>query len=207
MSPGPQTVYIVDDDPGVCDSLSLLLELRGFRTRSFASAEAFLEAVQPDWAGCAVIDLRMPGMDGIALQGELLRRNIPLPAIIITAHGDIGAARATLKAGAVDFIEKPIDDEQLIASIRAALDRDTEARREAARATELAARLERLTDREREVLDRVVAGRHNREIAAELGISARTVEVYKARMMEKLQVRRVPDLVRLVLASVRGTRT
>jgi RNA polymerase sigma factor (sigma-70 family) len=208
VSPGPQTVYIVDDDPGVCDSLSLLLELRGFRTRSFASAEAFLEAVQLDWAGCAVIDLRMPGMDGIALQGELLRRNIPLPAIIITAHGDIGAARATLKAGAVDFIEKPIDDEQLIASIRAALDRDTEARREAARAAERAARLERLTDREREVLDRVVAGRHNREIAAELGISARTVEVYKARMMEKLQVRRVPDLVRLMLAStIRAPRT
>jgi RNA polymerase sigma factor (sigma-70 family) len=199
VSPGPQTVYIVDDDPGVCDSLSLLLELRGFRTRSFASAEAFLEAVQLDWAGCAVIDLRMPGMDGIALQGELLRRNIPLPAIIITAHGDIGAARATLKAGAVDFIEKPIDDEQLIASIRAALDRDTEARREAARAAERAARLERLTDREREVLDRVVAGRHNREIAAELGISARTVEVYKARMMEKLQVRRLADVVRLVM--------
>ena len=201
MSTSAQTVYLIDDDPGVRDSLSMLLDLRGFRTRAFASAEDFLAALDPGWTGCAVIDLRMPGMSGGALQEEMLRRAVPQPVVIITAHGDIAAARATLKAGAVDFIEKPIDDEQLVIAIRTAFDRDAETQRDVARAAELATRLDRLTDREREVLDRVIAGRHNREIAAELGISPRTVEVYKARMMEKLQVRRVPDLVRLVLES------
>jgi RNA polymerase sigma factor (sigma-70 family) len=201
MSGTAPTVAIVDDDPGVRKSLTLLLELHGLRTRAFASAEEFLAAFDPAWASCALIDLRMRGMQGAALQEELLRRNVRLPVIIITAHGDIAAARATFKAGAVDFIEKPIDDEQLVAAIRTALDRDAEARHEAARVAEIAARIERLTERERQVLDRVVAGLHNREIAAELGLSARTVEVYKARMMEKLQVRRIPELVRLVLAA------
>jgi len=194
------TVYIVDDDDAVRDSLSLLLDLRGFRTRTFASAEAFLEALSPELRGCAVVDLRMPGMGGAALQEELARQAPTLPVIIVTAHGDISAARRTLKAGAVDFIEKPIDDEQLIAAIRAALDREAKERAQVVRAAELAQRLSRLTTRERQVMDLVVAGRHNREVAAELGISPRTVEVYKARLMEKLQIRRMPDLVRLVLA-------
>jgi RNA polymerase sigma factor (sigma-70 family) len=201
VSTAAPIVAIVDDDPGVRKSLSLLLELRGLRTRAFASAEEFLAALDPAWASCALIDLRMPGMQGRALQEELLRRDVRLPVIIITAHGDIAAARATFKAGAVDFIEKPIDDEQLVAAIRTALDRDAEARRDAVRAAELAARVDRLTERERQVLDRVVAGLHNREIAAELGLSPRTVEVYKARMMDKLQVHRIPDLVRLVIAA------
>jgi RNA polymerase sigma factor (sigma-70 family) len=201
VSTAAPIVAIVDDDAGVRKSLSLLLELRGLRTRTFASAEEFLAALDSVWAGCAVIDLRMPGMQGGALQEELLRRNVRLPVIIITAHGDIAAARATFKAGAVDFIEKPIDDEQLVAAIRTALDRDAEARHDAARAAELAARIDRLTERERQVLDRVVAGLHNREIAAELGLSPRTVEVYKTRMMEKLQVHRIPDLVRLVITA------
>ncbi|HEX9184723.1 MAG TPA: response regulator [Burkholderiales bacterium] len=193
----------MDDDAAVRDSLSLLLELKGISTRSYASAEAFLEAYdgQP---GCAVVDLRMPGMSGLALQAELKRRGIALPLIMVTAYGDVPTARAALKAGAYDFVEKPIEEERLVATLRAAL---ALAQAERASAEELGAfraRVERLTAREREVLDMVVEGRHNREIAAALAISPRTVEVYRARMMEKLQVRRLPDLVRLLFRSEAG---
>jgi len=197
------TVFIVDDDAGVRDSLAMLLELKGFRTRSFADAEAFLAEYRPDWPGCLVLDLRMPGMSGLELQAELARRGAPLPVIIITAHGDVATTRSALKGGAVDFIEKPIDDEALVAAIAAALDRDARGRERAQAAAGAAERFARLTAREREVLALVADGRHNREIAVALGISPRTVEVYKARMMEKLQVRRVPDLVRLVLEQQR----
>jgi FixJ family two-component response regulator len=193
------TVFIVDDDAGVRDSLAMLLELKGFHTRTFAAADAFLAEYRPEWPGCLVLDLRMPGMSGLELQAELARRGSTLPVIIITAHGDVATTRSALKGGAVDFIEKPIDDEALVAAIAAALDRDARERGRARAAAGTAERLARLTAREREVLALVAEGRHNREIAAALGISPRTVEVYKARMMEKLQVRRVPDLVRLVL--------
>jgi RNA polymerase sigma factor (sigma-70 family) len=193
------TVFIVDDDAGVRDSLAMLLELKGFRTRTFADAAAFLAEYRPDWPGCLVLDLRMPGMTGLELQAELGRRGAALPVIIITAHGDVATTRSALKGGAVDFIEKPIDDEALVAAIAAALDRDARERERSQAAAGVAERLARLTAREREVLALVAEGRHNREIGAALGISPRTVEVYKARMMEKLQVRRVPDLVRLVL--------
>ncbi|MGA8049652.1 MAG: response regulator [Burkholderiales bacterium] len=207
MSVAQPTVFIVDDDAGVRDSLALLLELHGYRTRASGSAEAFLAGLDPNSSGCAIVDLRMPGMDGAALQDELHRRGSTMPVIIITAHGDVSAARTTLKAGAVDFIEKPIDDVQLLAAIRLALGRDAEHRGEQAQAAELEARIGRLTARERQVMDLVVSGRHNREIAAELGISPRTVEVYKSHLMEKLRVRRIPDLVRLVLAArPKGTR-
>ncbi|HLE66305.1 MAG: hypothetical protein A2Z64_13695 [Betaproteobacteria bacterium RIFCSPLOWO2_02_67_12] len=124
MSEPEQRVFIVDDDAAVRDSLAMLLELRGFRTRVFGSAEAFLGAYAPDWAGCVVLDLHMPGMTGLALQAEMLNRAIRLPVIIVTARGDISAAHAALKAGAVDLIEKPPDDGQLVAAIRAAFKRD-----------------------------------------------------------------------------------
>lgn len=197
------TVFIVDDDAGVRDSLAMLLDLKGFRTRTFAAAEAFLAEYRPEWPGCLVLDLRMPGMTGLELQAELARRGSTLPVIIITAHGDVATTRSALKGGAVDFIEKPIDDEALVAAIAAALDRDARSRERAQAAAGAAERLARLTGREREVLALVAEGRHNREIAVALGISPRTVEVYKARVMEKLQVRRVPDLVRLVLENKR----
>jgi FixJ family two-component response regulator len=197
------TVFIVDDDAGVRDSLAMLLELKGFQTRTFPGAEAFLAAYRADSPGCVVLDLRMPGMTGLELQAELARRGSGLPVIIVTAHGDVATTRAALKGGALDFIEKPIDDEVLVAAITAALDRDAQARNHAQSAAGVAARLARLTGREREVLALVADGRHNREIAVELGISPRTVEVYKARLMEKLQVRRVTELVRLVLAQRR----
>jgi FixJ family two-component response regulator len=197
------TVFIVDDDAGVRDSLAMLLELKGFHTRTFAAADAFLAEYRPEWPGCLVLDLRMPGMSGLELQAELARRGSTLPVIIITAHGDVATTRSALKGGAVDFIEKPIDDEALVAAIAAALDRDARERGRARAAAGTAERLARLTAREREVLALVAEGRHNREIAVALGISPRTVEVYKARMMEKLQVRRVPDLIRLVLENQR----
>jgi FixJ family two-component response regulator len=197
------TVFIVDDDAGVRDSLAMLLELKGFRTRTFAAAEAFLAEYRPEWPGCLVLDLRMPGMSGLELQADLARRGSALPVIIITAHGDVATTRSALKGGAVDFIEKPIDDEALVAAIAAALDRDARERDRAQAAAGAAERFARLTSREREVLALVAEGRHNREIAVALGISPRTVEVYKARLMEKLQVRRLPDLVRLVLENQR----
>jgi FixJ family two-component response regulator len=195
------TVFIVDDDAGVRDSLAMLLELKGFHTRTFAAAEAFLAEYRPEWPGCLVLDLRMSGMSGLELQADLARRGAALPVIIVTAHGDVATTRSALKGGAVDFIEKPIDDTVLVAAVTAALDRDARERVQARTAAGVAERLARLTGREREVLTLVAEGRHNREIAVALGISPRTVEVYKARMMEKLQVRRVPDLVRLVLDS------
>jgi RNA polymerase sigma factor (sigma-70 family) len=193
------TVFIVDDDAAVRDSLAMLLELKGFHTRAYASAEDFLQRYRTEWAGCLVLDLRMTGMGGLELQTELTRRGVGLPVIIVTAHGDVPTASAAFKAGAVDFIEKPVDDEALVAAIANAMDRDARERREAASRASVAERLERLTPREREVLDLVVDGMHNREIAALLAISPRTVEVYKARILEKLQVQRVPELVRLLL--------
>ncbi len=197
------TVFIIDDDNAVRDSLALLVSLQGFPTRTFASAKAFLEEVGLDWAGCALIDLRMPDMSGLELQAALAERGIPLPLIIITAHGDVTATRQALKSGALDFIEKPIDDAELLVAIRAAWKQDAARRQSAHQATQFKALLDRLTPREREVLDRVVAGQHNREIAQALEISARTVEVHKARVMEKLRVERIPDLMRAMITAAR----
>lgn len=193
------TVFIVDDDNAVRDSLALLLGLRGYATANFESGEALLGGVAPDARGCILLDLRMPGIDGLRVQTELAARGIHLPVIILTAHGDVPAARAALKAGAFDFLEKPVDDSAMLATIDAALASEAQARTRMDRLIALRARVARLTQREREVLDLVVRGRHNREIAAALGISPRTVEVYKARLMEKLQVARLPDLIRLAL--------
>jgi RNA polymerase sigma factor (sigma-70 family) len=198
MSPRPE-VTIVDDDAGVRDSLSLLLGLHGYAVRAYASGEALLDAVRDDWRGCLLIDLRMPGMDGLALQSALAKRAIALPVIILTAHGDAANARAALKAGAFDFLEKPVDDALLIEMIEAATRVEAETHALSTERAQVERRMQRLTPRERQVFDLVVAGRHNREIAASLEISPRTVEVYKARMMDKLQVDRLPDLIRLSL--------
>ena len=191
------TVFIVDDDAAVCDSLALLLGLHGFRAQSFPNAEAFLQRLDPTWRGCLLLDLRMAGMSGLELQATLAERGIALPIIIVTAHGDVATTRHALKAGAFDFVEKPIDAEHLLAVIGKAIASDADARERTARSEALQQRIARLTEREHQVFELVVAGRHNREIAAELGISARTVEVYKSRMMQKLQVERLPDLIRL----------
>lgn len=193
------TIFIVDDDAAVRDSLSLLLGLKGRNTRCFAAAEDFLVACQPDWHGCLLLDIRMAGMDGLELQQRLNARQITLPIIFITAHGDVAAARSALKAGAADFLEKPLDDRMLTAAIADALERNTRQRDVAAEVNEIAARMARLTARERDVMAKVADGLPNRGIALQLGISPRTVEVYKARMMEKMQVRSLSELIRLVL--------
>jgi len=197
--PPPPSVFIVDDDDAVRDSLALLLGLRGFATECHASAEAFLATLTPAHRGCVLLDLRMPGMSGLEAQAVVAERNPSLPVIILTAHGDVAAARTALKAGAFDFIEKPADDALLVALISDALANAASRVALDARRTTLRTRIARLTAREHQVLEAVVSGHHNREIAAALGISPRTVEVYKARVMDKLQVERVPDLVRLAL--------
>jgi RNA polymerase sigma factor (sigma-70 family) len=197
-------VYIIDDDAAVRDSLALLLRLHGFDTVEFDSAEAFLSAVGADWSGIVLVDLRMPGMSGLEMQSELLARKIELPVIVITAHGETSAARTSFKSGAVDFLEKPIDRDQLLNAVREGLGIESERVRRASQTAAVTRQIERLTPREREVLDRVVAGKHNREIAEELAISVRTVEVHKARVLAKMGVERVADLLRIVLTADRG---
>ncbi len=195
------TVYIVEDDASVRESLVLLLGMTGYRTRAFSDAESFLSAWQPSWVGCVVADLRLPGMSGVALQARLQEQGGTLPFIIVTAHGDVSSARAAFRAHAVDFLEKPFDHAQLKSAIQKAFDLEGgRIEREAARQQE-GEKLRKLTSREREVLDLAARGLHAKEIAAKLGISPRTVEVHKTRIMEKLEVRNVAELVRFALAS------
>jgi RNA polymerase sigma factor (sigma-70 family) len=191
------TVFIVDDDPSVRDALSLLLGVRGYRTAMFASGEAFLQTWKAAWSGCLLIDIRMSGMDGLSLQQELIGRGCRIPVIIMSGHGDVSMARAAFKADAVDFLEKPFDDAKLIAAIDEALGRARADRSEQQRRSQSRELLDELTPREREVMQLVVLGRHNREIGPALGISVRTVEVHKARLMSKLGVDNVADLVRI----------
>ena len=190
------TVFLIDDDPSVRDSLGLLLSLKGVRTQLFANAESFIEAFRPDWVGCVLTDLRMPGMTGLELQSALRARQIELPVVVLTAHGDVATARAALKNGAFDFLEKPIDDVLLLEVLGNALRVDRERRAAATTRASANARFERLTVREREILTLVTAGHQNREIAAQLGISPRTVEVHKARIMEKLECHSLAELIR-----------
>ena len=203
MIPAEQTVFIVEDDAAVRDSLGLLLGLKGYRTQSFGCAEDFLRVYQPSWAGCLLLDIRMPGMNGLELQESLRQQNIALPIIMMTAHGDVSTVRTALRSGAVDYLEKPVDPDALLTAIRSALDADAAQRRAARDIEGTEQRLSILTARERQVMELVAKGIHNREIAATLGISPRTVEVHKARVMEKLQVESIPELVRIVLRAPR----
>lgn len=193
------TVFIVDDDPAVRDALSLLLGIQDYRVAVFGDAESFLKAYKSEWRGCLVLDIRMPGMDGLTLQKHLAQLGSELPVIIMTGHGDVASAREAFRAFAVDFLEKPLDHRKLLAAIADAFSRQRTRLVAEMNRSEVERLLARLTPREREVMARVVAGQHNRDIAAELGISARTVEVHKARMMDKLGVNNVADLVRLNL--------
>ena len=194
------TVFVIDDDASVRDSLALMLGIAGYRTALFADAEAFLATMQPSWTGCVVADLRLPGRTGIELQAELCRRGSALPVVIITAHGDVPTARAAFQAQAVDFLEKPFDQKQLCAAIDTAFALEERRMRAAEARRAEAEKLGRLTAREREVLDRVAQGLHAKEIATALRISPRTVEVHKARIMSKLGVRNVAELVRFAVA-------
>jgi len=195
------TVFLIDDDPGIRDSLSLLLSLKGVRTQPFANAESFIETYRPEWNGCVLTDLRMPGMTGLELQSMLRERGVQVPVVVLTAHGDVATARTALKSGAFDFLEKPVDDTMLLDVLRNALRADRERRLAATTRSATDQRLERLTEREREILALIAAGHQNRDIAVQLGISPRTVEVHKARIMEKLECRSLAELIRVNLAA------
>ncbi|MDR3522148.1 MAG: response regulator FixJ [Acidocella sp.] len=192
-------VHLVDDDDGVRQALAFLLTSSGFAVRVYESASAFLEAIPTLQPGCIVTDVRMPGISGLELQRQLKARQISLPVIVMTGHGDVALAVEAMKAGAVDFIEKPFADETMISSIRVALDRHA---RDAGRDIEMAAisaKLRTLTARETEVLEGLVAGLPNKTIAYDLNISARTVEVHRANVMTKMAAANLPELVRMVL--------
>lgn len=199
MSQG--TIFIVDDDAAVRDSLAALLDAEGFTVEAFESAKAFLAGYKPQDACCVIADIRMPDMDGLELQEEIIRRGWGLPVIIITGHGDVPLAVRAMKAGAVDFIEKPFDDEILRASIERGLEQSRKSRGESALVQEAETRLSQLTAREREVMEHLVAGRPNKVIAHKMDISPRTVEVHRGRVMEKMQARSLSDLVRMALAA------
>jgi len=192
------TVFIVDDDASVRDSLSLMLSLQGYATATFASAEDFLQAWQPHWDGCLIADIRMSGMSGLELQQALRSRGASLPVVIVTAHGDVAAARQAFLANAVDFIEKPFEPQQIVAAIEQARARRAVPAPASMVSVASSVAAASLSEREREVLQLLVQGLHNRRIATELGISHRTVEIHKARVLEKMGAKNLVELVRLV---------
>ncbi len=193
------TVFVVDDDAGVLDAVRLLLRSVGLPSAGYASGREFLAAHDPEAPGCLVLDLRMPGMSGIELQGRLLEMGSEIPIIFVTAHGDVPTAVEAVKAGAVDFIQKPFQDQKLLDKVHQALALDARTREVRRQRREIRRRMEDLTPREAEVLSLVVAGRLNKTIARELGISQRTVEIHRARVMEKMQARSVSELVQMVV--------
>jgi FixJ family two-component response regulator len=195
-----ETVFIVDDDEAMRDSLTWLLEGNGYTVRAFSSAEQFLAAYDAGQTSCLILDVRMPGMSGPELQERLIAENIDIPIVFITGHGDVPMAVSTMKRGAIDFIEKPFDESELRALVERMLQKartDQSAAREQRAAKDL---LGKLTTREQQVLERIVAGRLNKQIADDLGISIKTVEAHRANIMEKLNVNTVADLLRLALS-------
>lgn len=194
-----QTIYIVDDDDALRDSLVWLLESNDYRVKSFDSAEAFLAAYDADMAGCLLLDVRMPGMSGLELYERLQDCHATLPVIFITGHGDVPMAVAALKKGAVDFIEKPFSDREMLSLIENCLSEERDSRDRLRQDAAVARNLDQLTAREAEVLDLIIAGRLNKQIADDLGISIKTVEVHRARVMEKMQARSLAELVQSVM--------
>lgn len=191
------TVFIVDDDNALRDSLVFLLRSVGLAAQAFATAEEFLAAHEPDQPGCLVVDVRLPGMSGIALQEALERREASLPVILVTGFAEVPTAVKAMKRGAIDFIEKPFSNDVLLDCIRKAIDIDEARRRAHAARTLVLARVERLSPREREVMHMIVAGTSTKEIAYDLGLSDKTVEVHRSHIMKKMQVGSVVELVRL----------
>ncbi len=191
------TVFIVDDDPSIRFAMQALMDSVNLPHEIFASADEFLEKVTDQRPGCLVLDIRMPGLGGLELQQELLGKGNTVPIIFITGHGDVPMAVEAMQKGAVDFIQKPFRDQDLLDRIREALTTDKERREEQQKHAEVAERLARLTNREREVFDLVVTGKPNKVIAYELGVSQRTVEIHRARVMEKMQARSLADLVKM----------
>jgi len=201
-----RTVHVVDDDPAVRRSLERLLDAAGFHVVSYQSPAAFLNAASGLSAGCVLLDIRMPGLDGLEVQARLNRLRVNLPVIVMTGHGDVPSAVRAMKAGAVDFLEKPFDDETLLNAIGGAFAKASRligGDREAVRAAQ---RIATLSPREREVLDALLAGRPNKVIAFDLNISVRTVEVHRARMMERLGTKQFADAIRLAVMATLAPR-
>jgi two-component system response regulator FixJ len=197
--PNDVAVHVVDDDVAVRKSLAFLLASEGLPVRLHESASAFLEDVMSAEAGCIVTDVRMPGIDGIELIRRLKERGITLPVIVITGHADVPMAVEAMKEGAIDFLEKPFGDDVFLTTVREALSRHEKSSHHGAQVAQVQTRLEALTERERQVLDGLVAGKANKVIAYDLGISPRTVEIYRANVMAKMQARSLSELVRLAL--------
>jgi FixJ family two-component response regulator len=204
-SQAPHTIFIVDDDEAVRDSLRWLLEANGYRVRSFSGAEEFLESYDPNQVGVLIVDVRMPGMSGLELQEELIARQVPLPIVFITGHGDVPMAVSTMKKGAVDFLEKPFNETDLRGIVARMLEMANERFSQLQAKKNQEAVLGRLTAREQQVLERIVAGRLNKQIAGDLNISIKTVEAHRANIMEKLEVTTVADLMKIALANSEGT--
>jgi two-component system response regulator FixJ len=197
---GTATVYIVDDEEAVADSISMLLRSVGMQARTFPDPRAFLDQCGTHDAGCLILDVRMPRMSGLELQQELSRRRYTLPIIFITGHGDVPMAVEAMRAGAVDFLQKPFNDDELIRRVQRALELDARERALLQQRDELRTRWNELTEREKEVAQRIVDGLANKAVAIELAISERTVEVHRARILQKLGVRSLAQLVQVVLA-------
>ncbi|MGO9390187.1 response regulator FixJ [Rhodoblastus sp.] len=195
------TVYIIDDDPIVCNAIRLLLEAEGFGAKAYVSARDFLNAIGPHETGCVVTDVRMPGMSGVELLTHIAARGLNLPVIVMTGQADVALAVHAMKQGAVDFMEKPFSDAALLDAVRKALDHNSRRQEQDSTAPEIRSRLAALSTREREVLDRLIAGKSNKCIAYELGISYRTVEVHRANLMKKTRAGSLPELVRMSIVA------
>jgi FixJ family two-component response regulator len=197
MSVERAIVYVVDDDASMRRSLESLLRSVGHDVRLFASAPEFMQAMRDDAPGCLVLDVRLPGMSGLAFQQDLAKAGVALPIIFITGHGDVPMSVRAMKAGAAEFLTKPFDDQVLLDAIHAALERDRARRQDAAGLATLRARYGELTERERQVMSHVAAGWVNKRVAAELGLSVVTVKVHRGQVMRKMQAKSVADLVRM----------
>ena len=193
------TIYVIDDDEAVRQSLEFLLKTAGINVRSFESAKAFLDMLPQVNSGCIITDVRMPEITGIDLLKTVKETKPDLPVIVITGHGDIALAVEAMKIGAVDFLEKPFDDDHLLGAVKSALDRDADIAQRKAQVSEIHDKLAALSNRERQVLEGLVAGNANKNIAFDLGISPRTVEIYRANLMTKMAANSLSDLVRMAM--------
>ncbi|VAW60101.1 hypothetical protein MNBD_GAMMA08-1911 [hydrothermal vent metagenome] len=194
------TIFIVDDDPAMRDSLSWLIETIGYPVKVFASAQEFLDGYQHHEPGCLILDVRLPGMSGIQLQQRMKIENITLPVIIISGHGDVPMAVKAMQQGAIVFLEKPFRDQELLDNIQEALEIDATNRKKEEASKEVLSCVESLTQREKEVMELMVKGNPSKEIAKQCGISVKTIEIHRARVMDKMQANSLPELVHMVLS-------